>query len=207
MGKRHWGSGKGPLDDIGLGGIKILDERGGGSHRSENHIYFYSDVDQESVSECVSHLREAAIEMRQMGIEYGIDPPPLHLHIQSDGGDVFAGMAALDAILEVRKHVPVHTHIEGSAASAATLMSVAGSHRTIGAHSFILIHQISSEFWGKYEEWKDEMRNNDLLMKTAVTFYEEYTRMQARNIRSVLKKDLWFDAKRALRLGLVDEIR
>ena len=203
MNGKHWGSLGGPFKIEDLAGLSL----GRGASRSESHIYFYSDVTQDSIQELNTHLREGVVEMKQLGIEYGIDPPPLHLHIHSDGGDVFAGMAGLDTILELRQHVPIHTHIEGSAASAATLLSVAGNYRTIGANSFILIHPISSEFWGKYEEWKDEMRNHDLLMKTIVDFYASNTKMGLRKVKSALKKDLWFSADVAMECGLVDEVR
>lgn len=175
--------------------------------RRKNRLWFYSEVTPETIQAFVTQLHEAEVEALRMASELGVADIPVHVHIHSYGGDVFSGMAAMDAILETRKRVPVHTHIEGAAASAATLMSVAGTRRTIGQHSFILIHQISSSFWGKFEEWKDEMKNNDLLMKTVVDFYVEHARMDARHVRQVLKKDLWFDAKRAHRLGLVDEIR
>lgn len=197
-----------PWGTKGVGEAKgLLDDLGEGPSKHGNRLYFYSDVDQETVQTFVTHLREAEIEALKLAIDQGADPAPVHVHIHSYGGDVFSGLAAMDAILAVRRRVPVHTHIEGGAASAATMLSVAGSHRTIGAHSFILIHQMSSEFWGKFEEMKDEMKNNALVMKTITDFYVEHGRIAERQVKQILKKDLWFDAKRALRLGLVDEIR
>ncbi len=188
-------------------GKNSQDEEAGEPSRRKNRLFFYSEVNQETIQSFVTHLREAEHDARKLAVEMDTDPPTIHVHIHSYGGDVFAGVAAMDAILEIRERVPVHTHIEGGAASAATMMSVAGTHRTIGAHSFILIHQLSSEFWGKFEEWKDEMKNNESVMAMINAFYAEHANMQARQVKQILKKDLWFDAKRALRLGLVDEIR
>ena len=103
----------------------------------EGHIWFYKDVSQASVQELVQALHKAAIERRVLAAKHGLPAPlPIHLHIHSYGGEVYAGFAATDAIL--RCPVPVHTHIEGGAASAATLFSIAGAHRTIGANSSIL---------------------------------------------------------------------
>ncbi len=198
---RRWGT-KGEPD-----GKNSSDEEAGEPSRRKNRLYFYSDVDAESIQTFVTHLREAELEARKLAVELDTGPAPIHVHIHSYGGDVFAGVAAMDAILDVRERVPIHTHIEGGAASAATMISVAGTHRTIGAHSFILIHQLSSEFWGKFEEWKDEMKNNEAVMTMLAAFYAEHAKMQARQVKQILKKDLWFDAKRALRLGLVDEIK
>jgi ATP-dependent protease ClpP protease subunit len=176
-----------------------------------NHLWFYKYVTDESVQEMVSALHEMVIKARKASeaynIEYGqvIEPPPLHLHIHSYGGETFAGFAAADAILSCP--LPVHTHIEGCAASAATIFSVMGAHRTIGPNSFILIHQLSSVFWGKYEEFKDEMKNHDLVMARLRAIYAERSKLKKAEVSKILKHDLWFDANKALKSGLVDEIR
>jgi len=174
-------------------------------YRSGAHIWFYRDVSQESIMELTRLLTEGAQEMLREQATIGSEEPrPLQLHIHSYGGELFAGLAAADAVRNCR--VPVHTHIEGGAASAATIFSVMGAHRTIGKHSFILIHQLSSIFWGKYEEWVDEMKNNDLLMETLRGIYAERTKLKKRDVTNILKKDLWYDAEKALEVGLVDEV-
>lgn len=176
-----------------------------------NHLWFYRDVSQDSVLQLVEGLHEVSTKMSRAtmayNVDYGvrIDPPPIHLHIHSYGGGVFSGFAAADAILT--SPIPVHTHIEGGAASAATLFSVMGAHRTIGRSSFILIHQLSNVFWGKYEELRDEMKNNDLLMARIREVYTERTKLTKAKINQILKHDLWFDSAEALKMGLVDEIR
>ena len=70
------------------------------------------------------------------------------------GGSVFAGLSIIDTIIS--NPIPVVSIVEGSAASAATLISVVCSERQIRPNSFMLIHQMSSGFWGKMEEIKDE---------------------------------------------------
>lgn len=171
-----------------------------------NRVWFYKDVSQGSVAELVKSLREAATGLLEEQAHLELpEPRPLHLHIHSYGGELFAGLAAAEAVRN--SPVPVHTHIEGGAASAATIFSVMGVHRTIGTHSFILIHQLSSVFWGKYEEMKDEMVNNDLLMDTIRRVYADKTKLKKKNIAEILKRDLWFGADQALEVGLVDEIR
>ena len=113
-------------------------------------------------------------------------------------------LAGMDAIL--RSKTPIHTYIDGSAASAATLLSVSGTKRFISKNSFILIHQLSTFVAGKYEEFKDEIRNQELLMKTIRETYKERSKMTDEQIEDLLKHDLWLDAKTALEYGLVDEI-
>jgi len=85
-------------------------------------------------------------------------------------------------------------------------MSIVGHHRTMHRHSFMLIHQISSTMWGKFEEMKDDMKNSELLMKTIIQLYEEHTRIPRSELSKILKHDLWWDAETCLDYGLVDEI-
>jgi ATP-dependent protease ClpP protease subunit len=102
--------------------------------------------------------------------------------------------------------VPVCSIVDGCAASAATLMSVVAEERKIHEHSFMLIHQLSSGMWGKYEELKDDMKNSEVLMNTIKKIYENHTTVPKSKLDQILKRDLWFDAKTCLKYGLVDEI-
>ncbi len=169
-----------------------------------NHIYFFKGVDVGSVAELNQALQTVAEENLKDSVLWDREPSPIHLHIHSGGGSVFAGLAAVDAILGCR--VPVHTHIDGMAASAATFISMAGHHRTIGRHGYILVHQLSSVHWGTYEELKDSMINSTVLMDRIRSFYAERGNIPKNKLDEILKHDLWWDAPTAIRYGLVDEI-
>lgn len=177
-----------------------------GSFKVEGlRIYFYRDIYSDSVVDLVSKLKELEIKSLSQAVELELDAPqPIHLHIHSYGGSVFSGLAAMDAIKRCK--VPVHTYIEGAAASAATFLSVAGTKRFIGTNGYILIHQLSNFFWGKYEEWKDEMKNNDLLMEKIKAIYREHTKLGDEQLEELLKHDLWLPADKALEYGLVDAV-
>ena len=72
--------------------------------------------------------------------------------------------------------------------------------------SFILIHQLSSSFWGKYEEFEDEKKNLDLMMDSIRTIYRARTSIPAGELDRLLKRDLLLDSAECLRWGLVDRI-
>ena len=177
---------------------------GSGVEVEENKIFFYCSVGSKEVLELNRALMRLDSDMQVVGLKLGIQPPPIELHIHSEGGSAFSGMAAMDAIMRCK--TPIHTYVDGSAASAATLMSVAGAKRFINKNSFILIHQLSTFVAGKYEEFKDEIRNQELLMNTIRQTYKERSKMTEEQITELLKHDLWLDAKTALEYGLVDEI-
>ena len=96
--------------------------------------------------------------------------------------------------------------IDGCAASAATIMSVVAEERLMHEHAFMLIHQLSSGMWGKFEDMKDDMKNNEMLMKKIIGIYEEHTNIPKSKIKDILKRDIWWDAKTCLKYGLVDDI-
>ncbi len=169
-----------------------------------NRIYFYSEVTRAKNLELNKNLVTMSNTLYNRGQSLQTDPGRIFLHINSFGGSVFAGMSSVDYILNSK--VPVTTVIDGCAASAATIMSVVGHHRVMHKHAFMLIHQISSAMWGKFEEMKDDMKNSELLMDTIIKIYEEHTRIPRSELENILKRDIWWDAKTCLDYGLVDEI-
>jgi ATP-dependent Clp endopeptidase proteolytic subunit ClpP len=173
----------------------------------ENRIYFYSEIDRESVLTLNRHLRTKqndALYRKQM--EECECVTPIYLHIQSYGGSIFAGLAAMDQILQARKQVPVYTIVDGCAASAATFVTVVGTKRYINPNAFMLIHQLSSVMWGKYSEMEDEMQNMDRLMDKIREVYGKYTTIPMHKLDGILKHDLWINPKECLKYGLVDEV-
>ena len=73
----------------------------------------------------------------------------------------------------------------------------------------MLVHQLSSGFWGKMEEIKDEFMNLKKLMKTLTKVYREYTTIEETSettLKELLKRDLWLSANECLKNGMVDVI-
>lgn len=170
-----------------------------------NHIYLYDQISQQSMVELAVALRQAEIDcLKQHTLYGGATPQPIHLHINSFGGDAYAGLAGLGHIKNCR--VPVYTYVEGSVASAGTFLSMAGAKRHMTEHSFLLIHQISTWFNGTYENLKDEKESIDALMEMLLNFYAKNSKMKKKDLSTLLKRDLWLDPNKCLAWGLVDAI-
>lgn len=172
----------------------------------ENKIYFYAPVTDSTILELNQALRALDVEMRCLGVRFGLSQPlPIELHIHSDGGNLFSGFAAADTISSLK--TPVHTYVEGAAASAATLMSICGKKRFIMKSSLMLIHQLSALMVeGTHEQFRDEFTNQELLMHKIKDIYRAHTKLDEETLEDLLKHDLWLDATRCLELGLVDEV-
>lgn len=171
----------------------------------DNRVYFYAPVIESTVLDLNRILRSLDIEMQSLGIRFGGISLPIELHIHSGGGDLFSGLAAVDTIRTVK--TPIHTYVDGSAASAATLMSLAGDKRFIYKNSFMLIHQLSSMMVeGTHEEFKDEFENQQRLMNRIKQLYREKANLNEELLEDLLKHDLWLDADKCLEYGLVDNV-
>ena len=103
--------------------------------------------------------------------------------------------------------IPVVSIIEGAAASAATLISVVCDYRIIYKTSYMLIHQLSSAYWGKMEDMEEEMVNLKELMRKIKEIYKSHTQIPDGDLDEILKHDLWWNADICLEKGLVDEVR
>ena len=111
----------------------------------ENHLYFHTEVSENSVDEVKKLLRQYwnkfdKIMKSHTCVEF--KPKPLYLHIFSPGGCVYSGFSLYDFIIEYKKKIPIYTVVEGRVASAATFISVAGTKRFMTPNSYILIHQL-----------------------------------------------------------------
>lgn len=173
--------------------------------RVNNRIYFYSSIESESILKLNKELMELDSDHIGTAMKNSDDHlRPIWLHINSHGGLIFDGLAAMDQVSLCK--CPVYTVVDGVCASSATFMAVKGKRRFIKPNSFMLIHQVSSGLWGKYEEFVDEMENLEKMMDVIQNIYKKYTRIPKKLLDDIMKRDVYFDAKECLKYGLVDEI-
>ena len=201
MNEKYWGEKKPPAK-------KSAQPNGGKQEKHisvhENKIYYYSNVNRESAVELNKKIGEIESKSLTLANTLDIDPPTLKVLINSGGGSITAGISSMDTIL--RTKVPVHTYVDGFAASAATFLSVVGNYRFMSRNSYMFIHHLSTSFWGKYSELEDEKQNLDLMMKTIKDVYKKYTKVPMKKLDEILKHDLMWDAQTCLDYGMIDEI-
>lgn len=176
---------------------------------SRDHIWFYDAIDDESALEFNQVLTDLAYEHTKYtfnGMFEQTQAAPIWLHINSPGGRITSAMSMVDTISRIKHTVPIITIVEGVAASAATFVSMVGSHRVIRENSYMLIHQLSQGVWGKYSEIKDDMTNANNFMKDIKRLYKKHTTIPMTKIDEILSHDLYINAKTCKKYGLVDDI-
>lgn len=193
---------------------EVVEEKaiGGGDYREpaylesvDNKIYFYAEIYRDKVLQLNKRIRELNNSMSRQKDQLGLaEDIPIYLYINSFGGSLFSGFSAMDALISSR--LPIITVVDGCCASAATFLSVVGNKRYITKHSYMLIHQLSSFQWGKFEEFKDNMKNLEKFMSLIKDIYGKYTEMPMDKLEEILKHDLWLGADECLKYKLVDKI-
>lgn len=173
-------------------------------YRENNYIYFYSEIDRNNISKLNILLREAEEYCVITSLKLRIDLVPIYLHIYSNGGYIHAAFSTIDVINSSK--VPVYSIIEGATASAGTLISIVCKKRYIRPNGYMLIHQLSSEIWGKMDAIIDEYKNLSQLMKRITDIYIEHSLLTTNKLHKLLKHDLWLDSKKCIQYGLADEL-
>ena len=170
-----------------------------------NNIYFYCDVNSNTALQLIMALKRLDLQIQKENLDKGeLANGHINLHIHSSGGELYSCFAVIDVIRTIS--TPVHSYIEGMAASAATIISVVCARRYIYKYSYMLIHQLRGGMWGKFEEMKEDMQNCEDLMEDIKAIYLEHTNIKKKDLKKFLKHDIWWRSSRCLEVGLVDEV-
>jgi len=191
MKEKTWGSAnkKNVSNEVGISG---------------STIFYYTGINKPNILELNKYLHNLQTSHLTSANSLGVDPAPIRVRLNSGGGSIVAGVAGMDNIRTLK--VPVNTIIDGFCASAATFLSVVGKHRQMTKNSFMLIHQLSTSFWGKYEEFEDEKKNLDLMMDMIRGIYRKHTTIPLKKLDKILKRDIMLEASECLEWGMIDEI-
>jgi len=128
----------------------------------------------------------------------------VHCRINSVGGDVFAGIAI---------HNMLQTHpggarctVEGLAASAASVIAMAGSKTTMLRGAMMMIHNPSALATGEASELRKTADVLDQIRASLVSIYEAKTGKSAEELQVMLDAETWLSAQEAVDQGFADEI-
>ncbi|MCZ4340581.1 Clp protease ClpP [Sphingomonadaceae bacterium G21617-S1] len=131
----------------------------------------------------------------------------LHIRINSAGGYVMEGLAIFNAITrEKAKGRKVTTHIDGLAASMASILAMAGEDIVIADNALIMIHNPWDCACGDATELRQAADKLDRLRDQMVGIYAARTGLSAEELIPLLDAETWFTAVEALAFNLVTSI-
>lgn len=127
----------------------------------------------------------------------------LDVYLNSGGGIATEG-AAIHAILKAR---PGTTNIvvEGIAASAASLIAMAGDTVTMSAGSIMMIHDPSGATWGNSEDHSKTIEALEALATSYARVYAAKSGKTADECREIMKAERWLTPDEAVAEGFADD--
>lgn len=129
---------------------------------------------------------------------------PISVWINSPGGDVFAAAQIYNMLMDYPYDVTVK--IDGLAASAASVIAMAGTTVEMSPVAMMMIHNPATIAIGDSEEMKKAVKMLDEVKESIMNAYEIKTGLARDKISKLMDAESWFNAKKAVELGFADKI-
>lgn len=126
------------------------------------------------------------------------------LWINSPGGDVFAAAQIYNMLMDYPGQVTVK--IDGLAASAASVIAMAGSQVEMSPVAMMMIHNPITVAIGDSKEMQKAIDMLAEVKESIVNAYEIKTGLSRNKISRLMDAESWFNAKKAVELGFADSI-
>ena len=124
--------------------------------------------------------------------------------INSPGGDVFAAAQIYNMLMEYPSKVTVK--IDGLAASAASVIAMAGGEVHMSPVSMLMVHNPSTVAIGDSEEMLRAKALLDEVKESIINSYELKTGLSRAKLSHLMDAETWMNAKKAVELGFADKI-
>lgn len=123
--------------------------------------------------------------------------------INSPGGDVVAAAQIYNMLIDYPGHVRIC--IDGVAASAASVIAMAGSTVAMSPVSMLMIHNPATLAVGDAEELGRAIDMLAAVKDSIINAYELKTGMSRAKLAKLMDAETWMDAKAAISMGFADE--
>ena len=131
---------------------------------------------------------------------------PIHLYINSPGGDIYSGFAIYDTIQML--DAPIYTYAIGRTASIGTVILAAGAkgHRYALPHAAIHMHPVASDSQGYTEDVRIAFREQERLQTQLFHLFGQHTGHPWKEIEETFARGRWLNAVDARAFGVVDHV-
>ncbi|WP_343840291.1 head maturation protease, ClpP-related [Salinibacillus aidingensis] len=133
-----------------------------------------------------------------------VDAEKIHVHINSPGGSAFDGVAISNLLRNHKAEIIVH--VDGWAASAASVIAMAGDKVIMPENTMMMIHRASTIEWGNaalFEKTAADLRKIDSAL--ASSYKKRFVGTQE-ELDQLLDDESFLTAEEAVAFGLADEV-
>lgn len=124
--------------------------------------------------------------------------------INSPGGDCVAAAQIYNMLVDYKGNVTVK--IDGIAASAASVIAMAGTKVLMSPVSMLMIHNPMTIAYGSSEEMQRAISMLDEVKNSIINAYEIKTGISRAKLSHLMDAETWMDANKAVELGFADEV-
>ncbi|WP_169447662.1 head maturation protease, ClpP-related [Paenibacillus daejeonensis] len=126
------------------------------------------------------------------------------VRINSPGGSVFAGMAIYQYLSDHKAHITVK--VDGLAASAASVIMLAGDTIIMGAGAMVMIHNPWTVAMGEAKDFRAAADLLDKVQASCINVYKDRTGKDEEQLKTMLDATTWMTADEAVEIGFADEV-
>ncbi|HEO0425615.1 head maturation protease, ClpP-related [Streptococcus anginosus] len=126
------------------------------------------------------------------------------LWINSPGGDVFAAAQIYNMLMDYQGDV--HVIIDGLAASAASVIAMAGTTVSMSPVAMMMIHNPWTFAQGEAKDMGKVIEMLGEIKESIINAYELRTGLSRTKISHLMDSESWFNAKKAVELGFADKV-
>lgn len=124
--------------------------------------------------------------------------------INSPGGDVFAAAQIYNMLRDYNGHVTVK--IDGLAASAASVIAVAGDTVLVSPVAMMMIHNPGTIAMGNTKDMEAAIAMLNEVKESILNAYVDKTGLSRNKLSKLMDEETWFNARKAIELGFADKL-
>ena len=124
--------------------------------------------------------------------------------LNSPGGDVFAASQIYNMLKEYNGKVTVK--IDGIAASAASVIAMAGNEILMSPVAMMMIHNPATVIFGEASDLQSGIDMLSEVKESIINAYEQKTSLPRNKISKMMDAETWFSAQKAVELGFADKV-
>jgi ATP-dependent Clp protease protease subunit len=126
------------------------------------------------------------------------------IRLNSPGGDAFDGIAIYN---QLKNHsAKVIAHVDGLAASAASIIAMAADELIMNTGSMLMIHEASTFAWGTKSDIQKTLNALEGIDKSIADIYMTRFNGDLEELNTLVESESWFTANEAVEVGLADKV-
>ena len=124
--------------------------------------------------------------------------------INSPGGDCIAASQIYSMLMDYKGNVTVK--IDGVAASAASVIAMAGTQVLMAPTALMMIHNPMTVAFGDHTDMQKAIEMLDEVKESIINAYEIKTNLSRAKLSHLMDSETWMNANKAVELGFADDI-